>query len=240
LGGVDTDAAERFEYEQPEAFAAVDKEAKKCIGGSWQHWWLKTPLPGVVWCNCPHMAGLDGLKVEDLTKAEMQGRKHIAALVDYIRVRMPGFERCYVVDRLPHAGLRQTRLLDGEYVVTKDDLAQRIRFPDTIARGRDYTTPYRAMLPRNVENLLIAGRHYSATPTAQKISREIPPCMAMGEAAGVAAAIALESGVRVRDVDIKLLQKKLRAQGADPGDVPGPNPDVPMIARTDSPLELIA
>ena len=64
--------------------------------------------------------------------------------------------------------MRQTRLLDGEYVVTKEDLAQRIRFADTIARGRDYTTPYRAMLPRNVENLLIAGRHYSATPTAQK------------------------------------------------------------------------
>ena len=96
------------------------------------------------------------------------------------------------------------------------------------------------MLPRNVENLLVAGRHYSATPTAQKISREIPPCMAMGEAAGVAAAMALERGVRVRDVDVKLLQKKLRAQGADPGDVPGPNPDVPAIARADSPLELIA
>ena len=52
--------------------------------------------------------------------------------------------------------------------------------------------------------------------------------------------MAVEHGVRVRDVDVKLLQKKLRAQGADPGDVPGPNPDVPMIARTDSPLELIA
>jgi hypothetical protein len=153
---------------------------------------------------------------------------------------MPGFERCYLVDVAPQTGVRQTRLLDGEYIVNKEDLAQRTRFADTVARGRDYTTPYRSMLPRNVESLLVAGRHYAATPAAQKISREIPPCMAMGEAAGVAAAMALESGVRVRDVDVKLLQKKLRAQGADPGDHQGPNADVPSIARSDSPLELIA
>ena len=240
LGGVDTDAAERFEYEEPAAFAAIDKEAKKRIGGSWAHWWLKTPLPGIVWCNCPHMAGLDGLRVEDLTKAEQQGRKHIAALVDYVRGHMPGFERCYVVDVAPQTGVRQTRLLDGEYVVDKDDLAQRTRFADTVARGRDYTTPYRSMLPRGVENLLVAGRHYSATPAAQKISREIPPCMAMGEAAGVAAALALDAGVRVRDVDVALVQRTLRAQGADPGDDPAASADVPTIARADSPLELIA
>jgi hypothetical protein len=239
LGGVDTDAAERFEFEQPEAWAAIDKEAKKCIGGSWAYWWLKTPLQGVVWCNCPHMAGLDGLKVEDLTRAEIQGRKHIAKLVDFVRKHMPGFERCFVVDVAPQTGVRQTRLLEGEYVVNKDDLAQRTRFPDTVARGRDYTTPYRAMLPKGVENLLVAGRHYSATPAAQKMSREIPPCMAMGEAAGVAAAIALEAGVTVRNVDVKQVQKKLRAQGADPGDHTGPTEDVPPLARRDHPLELI-
>jgi len=239
LGGVDTDTAERFEHEHPAAFAALDKDAKKRIGGSWAHWWLKTPLPGVVWCNCPHMAGLDGLKVEDLTKAEIQGRKHIAALVDYVRANMPGFERCFVVDVAPQTGVRQTRLLQGEYVIDKEDLAERTRFPDAVARGSDYTTPYRAMLPKGVENLIVAGRHYSATPAAQKMSREIPPCMAMGEAAGVAAALALETGVRVRDVDVTALQKKLRAQGADPGDRAGPAEDVPPLARPDHPLELI-
>jgi FAD-dependent oxidoreductase family protein len=239
LGGVDTDAAERFEYEQPQAFAALDKEAKKRIGSSWQHWWLKTPLQGIVWCNCPHMAGLDGLKVEDLTKAEQQGRQNIAALVDYVRAHMPGFERCHVVDVAPQTGVRQTRLLAGEYVVGKEDLAQRTRFADTIARGRDYTTPYRAMLPRGIDNLLVAGRHYSATPSAQKISREIPPCMAMGEAAGVAAAMALDAGVRVRDVDVTGLQRTLRAQGADPGERADAAVDVPPIARMDSPVELI-
>jgi hypothetical protein len=239
LGGVDTDAADRFEFAEPAAFVELDKQAKKAIGNSWAHWWLKTPLPGVVWCNCPHMPGLDGLKVEDLTHAEIQGRKHIAKLLDYIRGHMPGFEHCYLVDVAPQTGIRQTRLLEGEYVLNKEDLAQRTRFADAVARGRDYTVPYRTMLPKHVENLLVAGRHYSATPSAQKISREIPPCMAMGEAAGVAAAMALDSGVSVRDVDVKALQQKLRAQGADPGDQSGPNPDVPSIARQDHDLELI-
>src|SRR5437867_9475240 len=239
LGGVDTDAAERFEFDEPEGFAALDKVAKKCIGDSWAHWWLKTPLPGVVWCNCPHMPGLDGLKVEDLTHAEIQGRKHIAKLLDYVRGHMPGFEHCYLVDVAPQTGIRQTRLLEGEYVLNKEDLAQRTRFADAVARGRDYTVPYRTMLPKHVENLLVAGRHYSATPPAQKISREIPPRMALGEAARVAAAMARDSGASVRGVDGRPLQQKLRAQRAGPGHRAHPNPDVPSIVRQDHDLELI-
>lgn len=230
LGNVDTDAAERFEHEEPEAFARIDKEVKQLIGGSWAHWWLKTPLPGVVWCNCPHMTGLDGLKVEDLTRAEVQGRAHIHQAVAYARQHMPGFERAVVIDVAPQTGVRQTRMLEGEVIITKEDLLQRRRFDDAVARGRDYTTPYRALLPRQVENLLVAGRHYSATSTAQKMSREIPPCMAMGEAAGVAAALSLHGNVTVRNVDVRRLQDTLRAQGADPGDQSGPNADVPAIA----------
>jgi hypothetical protein len=79
------------------------------------------------------------------------------------------------------------------------------------------------MLPREVDQLLVAGRHYSATPAAQRTSREIPPCMAMGEAAGVAAVEALNTGRLVRDVDVAAVQKQLRAQGADPGDIPSAN-----------------
>ncbi|MBI3711160.1 MAG: FAD-dependent oxidoreductase [Proteobacteria bacterium] len=223
LGGVDTDEAERVQFEQPEAFLALDKQAKKLIGGSWDYWWLKTPLPGIVWCNCPHMPGLDGTKVEDLTRAEFDGRARIHALVDFVRDKMPGFRNCYIVDVAPQTGIRQTRLLDGEYVVTKDDVIKRVHFADSIARGRDYYTPYRALLPRNVEQLLVVGRHYSATPQAQKISREIPPCMAMGQAAGIAAAIALNSGKIVRKVDVKRVQRIVRDQGGDPGDVPAQN-----------------
>ena len=230
LGGVDCDAAERFEREEPQAYSALDRQIKKVLGGSWGLWWLKTPLPGIVWCNCPHMAGLDGQKVEDLTRAEVQGRKHIHALVDFVRGRLPGFEKCYVVDVAPQTGVRQTRLLEGEYILTKEDLAQRTRFDDSVARGRDYYMPYRVLLPQKIDNLLVAGRHYSVTSQAQKISREIPPCMAMGEAAGVAAALAANAGVLVRNVDVRQVQKTLRAQGADPGDQSGRNADVPAFA----------
>ena len=223
LGGVETEAALRFETERPTEHAELDREARRVLGGSWDLWWLKTPLPGVVWCNCPHLTGFDAVRVEDLTAADLEGRRRIAALVAFARARLPGFERCYVVDTAPQLGVRQTRLLQGEYVVTKEDVLERRHFPDTVCRGRDYYTPYRALLPRGVEQLLVAGRHYSADLSAQKISREIPPCMAQGQAAGLAAVLALSAGARVRDVDPRAIQRAMRAQGADPGDVPSAN-----------------
>ncbi|MEO4041945.1 FAD-dependent oxidoreductase [Hoeflea sp. CAU 1731] len=222
-GGVDTDKAERFQYENVEEFAKLDHEAKRIIGGCWNYWWLKTPLPGVVWLNCPHIPKLDGLKVNDLTGVEFEGRRRMEELLAFARKNLPGFESAYVVDFAPQTGVRQTRLLEGEYVVTKDDVMSRRHFPDTVCRGRDYYTPYRAMVPKDIEQLLVAGRHYSATPQAQKSSREIPPCMAMGEAAGVAATVALNAGTSVRKADIRAIQKQMRAQGADPGDVPSTN-----------------
>lgn len=223
LGGVDTDEAERFQHEEPDAFAAIDRQAKRIMGGSWDMWWLKTPLPGVVWCNCPHMAGFDGLAVEDLTRADFEGRNKLYALVDYVREHMPGFRHCFVVDVAPQLGVRQTRLLQGDYVVTKRDVLDRVHFADTVARGRDYYTPYRSMLPRGIDGLVVAGRHYSATEQAQKMSREIPPCMAMGQSAGIAAALAVAGGQRLRDVAPQEICRRVRAQGGDPGDVPSAN-----------------
>ncbi len=223
LGGVDTEAAERFRFEEPERFALLDKQVKKMIGGAWDRWWLSTPLPGIVWCNCPHMTGYDAMKVEDQTRADFDGRERIYATVDFIRANMPGFERCHVIDVAPQLGVRQTRLLKGEYVVTKSDVNDRVWFEDTVARGRDYYTPYRAMLPVGIEGLLVAGRHYSATESAQKLSREIPPCMSMGQSAGVAAALALSAGIKLRHVDAAAIRGRVRAQGGDPGDRPSAN-----------------
>jgi hypothetical protein len=223
LGGVDTEEAEHFRFAEPEKFRDLDRRAKRLIGGAWEQWWLKTPLPGVVWCNCPHMAGLDGISVEDVTRADFDGRKRIYALVDFARSSLPGFSACYVVDVAPQLGIRQTRLLEGEYVVTKEDVMQRHHFPDTVARGRDYYTPYRSLLPKGVEQLIVAGRHYSATAQAQKISREIPPCMSMGQAAGVAAAIGVDRGIKLRDVPVAQICGKVRGQGGDPGDRPSAN-----------------
>ena len=235
LGNVDTDAAEQFEHELPAECHGINRAARRILGGSWAIWWLKTPLPGVVWCNCPHMTGYSGLSVEDLTAADREGRKRIADLVAYVREHYPGFEKAFVVDVAPQIGVRQSRLIEGEYVVTKDDVVNRAHFGDSVARGRGYYTPYRAMLPRGVEQLLMAGRHYSVTPEAQKLSREIPPCMSMGEAAGVAAVEALDNDVTVRKVDVATVQRRLRAQGADPGDIPSPRARLPGAAEPANP-----
>ena len=223
LANVDTDEAIRFEYEEPEAFAKINREARRIIGGAWEMWWLKTPIPGVVWCNCPHMPGYDGISVEDLTRAEYEGRERMMGLYEFVRKNLPGFEKSDMLGAAEQVGVRTTRLLKGEYVVTKDDVVSRRYFADTVCRGRDYYTPYRALLPTKVDQLIVAGRHYSAEPEAQKRSREIPPCMAQGEAAGIAAAIALDKDLKLRDVDYKDIQTAMRAQGADPGDVPSAN-----------------
>jgi hypothetical protein len=231
LGGVDTAAAQRFEQENPREARAVNRTIKRMLGGAWELWWLKTPIPGVVWCNCPHLTGYDGTDPASLTAAEFDARARIATAVDFVGQNLPGFEHCYLVDVAEQIGVRQTRLLQGEYVVTKDDVVTRRHFPDSVARGRDYYTPYRALLPREVDQLLVAGRHYSATPEAQRISREIPPCMAMGQAAGIAAGLAVDRGMTVREVDARLIQRGMRAQGADPGDVPAPNANVVALSE---------
>jgi hypothetical protein len=220
LGGIDTDEAERFEHEAPEEFQKIDREVKRILGGSWEKWWLKTPLPGVIWCHFPHMAGFVGLKVDDMTRADNEVRRRMHDAMDYAKAHLPGFANAYFIDVAPQLGVRQTRLLQGQYVVTKQDVLERRYFNDTVARGRDYYYPYRSFLPKDVNNLLVAGRHYSSSSDAQKISREIPPCMAMGEAVGVAAAVALNAGVDVADVDIAKVRALLRSQGADPGDAP--------------------
>ena len=180
LGGIDFTEAERFEFEEPDKFKEVNAKAKKIIGSSWEQWWLKTPLPGIAWCNCPHMTGYDALSVQGLTYAEIEGRQRMQKLLEFARAQLPGFQNAYFVDFAPQTGVRQTRLLEGEYVVTKEDVYQRRHFADSVCRGRDYYTPYRALLPKQIDQLLVAGRHYSATTSAQKASREIPPCMAMG------------------------------------------------------------
>jgi len=217
LADVDTDAAIKFERDDPAAARELDTQVKRLLGGSWDQWWLLTPRPGVVWCNCPHIPGFDGLNPEHLTHIEVEGRRRFMKVVAFVREHLPGFRHAYILDAAPQVGVRQTRLLEGEYVVTKEDIVERRRFPDVVARGRDYYTPYRSLLPQRIDGLLVAGRCYSATPEAQRISREIPPVMVMGEAAGTAAALGLESGVQPRHVNVATLQQRLIAQGVNLG-----------------------
>jgi hypothetical protein len=145
---------------------------------------------------------------------EYEARKRIFAALDFARKNLPGFERAQLVDTAPQLGVRQTRLLRGEYVLTKNDVLERRWFADRIGQGRDYYYPYRVMLPASVDNLLVAGRCFSATSEAQKMSREIPPMFVLGQAAGVAAALAVEQNSLPRQLDVTEIQDRLRRQGA--------------------------
>jgi 2-polyprenyl-6-methoxyphenol hydroxylase-like FAD-dependent oxidoreductase len=214
FGNVDVEAAMQWERERPEEATRMHKEIKAIYGGSWDYWWLRTPLDGVIWCNCPHIPDLNGLSVEDQTYVEFEARKRIQKALGFARKNLPGFGKAVLVDTAPQLGVRQTRLLKGEYVLTREDVIRARWFEDRVGMGRDYYYPYRVMLPLDVERLIVAGRCFSATPEAQRMSREIGPMVVLGEAAGVAAALAVQEQTSLRQLDMTQIQEILRRHGA--------------------------
>ena len=199
-----------------------------------------TPHEREVSINSVRVTNVLGTNVWDLSFAEMEARRQIRQLVAFFRKYVPGFEQAYVAQSGVNIGVRETRRIVGDYVLTADDLLSARRFDDVIARGSypidihnpegkgtilkrlppgaAYDIPLRALLPRNAEKLLVAGRAISGTHEAHSSYRVMPIAMAVGQAAGVCAAVAAARGVGVRDVDITSVQDELRRQGANLGD----------------------
>ena len=198
---------------------------------------FRTPQRGVWWINCTNMHGLDGSDVHDLTQAELEGRRQVAALMRFIRNYMPGQKEATLLDTATQVGVRETRRIVGEYVLTVEDLVEPTHFDDVIALGGfpvdihsptgagggvdpayntapAYEIPYRSLVPKKVEQLLVAGRCLSATHEAAGAVRVMPPCFAMGQAAGIGAALAVIDEQPPRRVDVDKLQQILRDQGA--------------------------
>jgi len=176
--------------------------------------------------------GIDPTDVRGLTYTEVVGRRGAMDHLEYLKKTIPGFEDAFVVGQSP-LGVRESRRIKGDYTVTMDDLRRNARFPDVIglnARGLDrhlsgtvfeyehlkgnHDIPYRALVPKRVTNVLVAGRCVSVDHQAHASLRGVPACWAMGHAAGTAAALAAKKGGEVRRVRIKELQKKLLQQGA--------------------------
>jgi ribulose 1,5-bisphosphate synthetase/thiazole synthase len=183
------------------------------------HLGLPTPVPGVNWVN---MTGpeVDGLDVATLTRMEMSHRRFIWTNLQKTR-RIPGYERLYLVETAPQLGVRITRVLHGLKTVTLDDLKAGTRFEDVIGVGGsesgnhgEWQIPYGALVPRNVENILAAGRCISAEIRMADLVRLIPNCFVTGHAAGVAAAVAARDGCRLREVEVAKVQKILLQQEA--------------------------
>lgn len=215
----------------------------------------RTLEPGVWRINTTRVLGRDGTGAKDLTQAEIEGRRQVRDLVAFFRRRLPGFERCRLLDTAPQIGVRESRRVDGEYVLTLEDLQTGRQFDDVIAlcaypvdihspnsdgggvtedlaAANIYQIPYRSLVPRDIEQLLVAGRCVSATHEALAAIRVMPPSFAMGEAAGTSAALSVERGCTPGRVPVDELQHRLVSQGAEIGPGGGQQPGMaPAVAE---------
>jgi len=162
---------------------------------------------------------IDATDPDDLTYAELECRKRVMEEVDRLRQKIPGFAKahlCHIADQL---GITESRRLVGEYLLGRDDIDKPC--DDVIAITGHWTKyealyyiPYRSLLPKEFSNLLVAGRCISVDHRVHHATKEIPPCMATGEAAGTAAALAVRGGIDPKLVDVKRLQRCLAERGA--------------------------
>lgn len=192
-------------------------------------------MPGVVMVNLQHTFAIDGTDPEAVTRALINGRKQIRTHVDFITKEVAGFETAYLLATAPVLGVRETRRILGDVTLTGRDVNAMQKFPDAIARfnyfldihlpGEEskegyawrpdyYEIPYRAMLPKGVDHLITAGRCISTDHQALASMRLMSCCMAIGEAAGTAAALSVEHHVTPRRLDTQLLQQTLKANSA--------------------------
>lgn len=189
---------------------------------------------GEVWINMTRVNGVDGTDPVSLTNGEFIARQQIGDIFKYLIKYVPGFENAQFLRTAPFLGIRETRRIVGQYVMNRADILSCARFEDAIAvasypldihhavgggctlewSGDCYDIPYRSLVPLKVENLLVAGRSISTTHEAMSAIRVMAPCMAMGEAAGRAAKIAVRNGVVPSKIDVKKLQEELLAKGA--------------------------
>lgn len=207
----------------------------------------KTPIvrpqkSGIEWrVNLTQLANvqgnaMDGTDADELTQAEVLGRRQIAEVAGFLR-EVPGFERSYIVDIAPQVGIRETRRVRGLYQLTEADVLECASFEDTVgvngwplelhqkgdvefrwpripeSRGFNQL-PYRMVVPEGVDNLWIAGRCASMSHEAQSAARVTGACFVMGQAAGTAADLALAGGCSASEVDRHALQARLEAHGA--------------------------
>ncbi|MCT8176263.1 MULTISPECIES: FAD-dependent oxidoreductase [unclassified Variovorax] len=192
---------------------------------------LKT-ADGQMYVNATRVLGVDVFSPAQFTGAILECYRQIEGVCRFLRERVPGFEQARLGQVSPILGVRETRHIEGEYTLTGPDSRGETRFEDSIAadtsaldihdpKGGDvdfqsmppYEIPYRCLLPKRIEQLLVAGRCISANHEAHARSRNMPACMATGQAAGVAAAIAVETGMTVRQAPVAQIQQALRELG---------------------------
>ncbi len=235
LANVDVEVATRTK--KPELWALMRDAAGSGeyllprLEGSWH----RTPFDGVVMVHMTRIPKVDATDPVALTRAELEGRRQVREYHRFLRDRVPGFERSVVVGTSPSIGVRESRRVVGDYQLTRSDVFEARRFPDEIALcgapiedhgpggdtewsyvpgGSVYGIPYRCLLPRGIDGMLVAGRCFSSTHDAHASARSMATCMAMGQAAGMAASLAVAGGCTPREVPADTLRERLRDAGA--------------------------
>lgn len=218
IGGVDLAKVISFQNKYPDRWQKLeDFMNREGIVSRWH----ETTVDGIVWCNGPHFKNLNALNPKDLTQIEIEARAKIFTAIKIYQKNIPGFEKSYLIDTAPQLGVRETRRIIGDYSLTWQDIEQSRYFEDAVVCGSTeteprvrYYIPYRCLLPKNLEGLLVVGRCISCTHEALNPVRVIPPCIAMGQVAGNSAWLAIKNQVPPRNLDPKEIQALLKEQNA--------------------------
>ena len=191
-------------------------------------------VPDEVLINTTNVVGADGTNADDVSNAWVDSRRQVMSLVKFLQTKIPGFEKSHLIDTAQNLGVRETRRIVGEYMLTKEDVIEGRRFPDGVVRNSYpidvtpvsldksqiwikpkkpfYEIPYRCLLPKKIENLIVAGRCMSVTHEALGSTRSMICSMGAGQAAGTAAALAVSEGTTPRKVSVEKLRKLLIEQ----------------------------
>ena len=188
--------------------------------------------------NTTQVNGIDMTRVDHIFKADLELREQILTLLDFFHKHIPGYENCRIISSGTTTGVRETRRVIGDYIITAEEMAAGCRFDDVIVHRAEfivdihnpegsgqaeehiqycdpYDLPYRCFTPKGIENLYTAGRCISGTHRAHASYRVMSICMAMGEAVGVAAAMCAENGCTPRNLNVKELQNRLTNKGIE-------------------------
>lgn len=186
--------------------------------------------------NTTRVIKLNPTDAEDLTKAEIMAREQAFEMFEFLKNNFECFKNSHMLSTAMQIGVRESRMICGEYTLTGEDLMACTKFEDSIALGNYdidihnpegsgtshyyfgpgeyYTIPYRTLIPKNAENLLVAGRCISVTHEAQASIRIMAIVCCIGEAAGTATAISVKDNKNVKDIDVKKLRNTLKKNGA--------------------------
>ena len=227
IGGVDTKKSDSFIMENSEKYRKLLNElhkknklegaiAAEASGGKARAagagTYSKTTINSVVWFSNSFSKG-DSLDIEHLTCAEKTIREKALSTLDFYKKHIPGFENSFLLDTASQFGTRANRRLLGEHVLTQEEIKNNIKFKDIIATciiksdSSLINIPYGCLLPKKIDNLLVAGRSISTDFITLITLRLIPPCLLTGQAAGVAASMAVEKGLSPREIN----REKLRS-----------------------------